>query len=130
MKLLSIDYGRKKVGLATSEGKISEPWMVLKYENTSELIDKIASLLKDIKPEVIIIGISEGEMADETKAFGEKLGKKLNLEIKYQDETLSTQMAQKLSIQAKIGRKKRRRLEDAYSAAIILQTYLDSLYNN
>ena len=43
----------------------------------------------------------------------------------YQDERLTTKESQRLSIEAGIKRKKRRTLEDAYSAALILQAYLE-----
>ena len=64
-------------------------------------------------------------MAKETRMFGKRLKDKANLPVIYQDETLSTHDAQDLSIKAGIKRKKRRSLEDAFSAAIILQSYME-----
>jgi putative Holliday junction resolvase len=130
MKYLGIDYGRKKIGLALSDGVIAEPLKVIRGENEEELLKKVESsfieALADRKVDKIIIGVSEGEMGRETREFGEKLGEKLKIPVIFQDETLSTQTAQELSISANIKRKKRKQMEDAYSAAIILQSYIDN----
>ncbi|TEU02025.1 Holliday junction resolvase RuvX, partial [Candidatus Woesebacteria bacterium] len=88
--------------------------------------EKIIKIIKKEKVNKIVIGVSEGQIGEESKKFGEKLGKKVNLPVHFQDETLTTQDAQALSIIAGIKRKKRRALEDAYSAALILRNYLDS----
>jgi len=71
--------------------------------------------------------MSEGEMGKESKRFGEKLKIEFKLPLHYQDETLTTRKAQELSFEAGIKRKKRKEMEDAYSAALILQEYLDSI---
>ena len=41
MKILGIDYGRKKIGLAVSEGVLTEPWKVLRVNNLNDSIQKI-----------------------------------------------------------------------------------------
>jgi putative Holliday junction resolvase len=134
MNILGIDYGRKKIGLAISDSKIAQPFSVIRFNSINEAMEKIKKVIsslaeatKDKQITRVIIGISEGEMAKETKEFGKSLKKTLNLPITYQDETLSTQEAQRLSIEANISRKKRREFEDAYTAAVILQNYLDNL---
>ena len=125
MRILGIDYGKKKIGLAVATSKIAEPFMVLRVESFQEGVKKVTGIIEDERIEKIVIGISEGKMAEETRAFGKRVEEQANIPIVYQDETLSTQQAQELSIEAGIGRKKRKSLEDAYSAAIILQSYLD-----
>ncbi len=122
MRILAIDYGKRKIGLALATSSIAEPYKVIRYESEEEVLEKIEEIVKAEKIEKVIMGISEGEMAEETKSFA----KKLNVSVVFQDETLTTQQAQELSIKAGIKRKKRKSLEDAYSAALILQAYLDS----
>lgn len=112
MRILGIDYGRKKIGLAISEGGLAEPWKVIRP-------DEIEKILKDEKFEKIVVGISEGEMAEESKEFAETIGAETF------DETLTSRDAQKLSMEAGIKRKKRKIMEDAYAASIILQNYID-----
>lgn len=125
MKYLGIDYGRKKIGLAVSEGMIAEPLKVVRFEKKEVALAKIEQIVKTESIEKVIIGVSEGKMGEETREFTKLLKKKISAEVFFQDETLSTQSAQELSLTANIKRRKRREMEDAYSAAIILQAYID-----
>ena len=127
MKYLGIDYGRKKIGLAVSDGVIAEPLRILRYEDIEVLREKLGKIISEFGIQIIVIGISEGEMGKESKEFGRVLEEKMKTPVIYQDESLSTRTAQELSIGAGIKRKKRKEMEDAYSAAIILQSYLDTL---
>ena len=127
MKYLGIDYGRKKIGLAVSDGVIAEPLRILRYEDIRILREKLGKIISEFGIQKIVIGISEGEMGRESKEFGRVLEEKMKTPVIYQDESLSTRTAQELSIGAGIKRKKRKEMEDAYSAAIILQSYLDTL---
>ena len=127
MKYLGIDYGRKKIGLAVSDGVIAEPLRILRYEDIRILREKLGKIISEFGIQKIVIGISEGEMGKESKEFGRVLEEKMKTPVIYQDESLSTRTAQELSIGAGIKRKKRKEMEDAYSAAIILQSYLDTL---
>lgn len=126
MQILGIDYGRKKIGLALSGGKLSEPYKVLRLEVVEEGAEKVCEVVNKKGVEKIVVGISEGEMAEEARAFGEKIEFMCKKPVIFQDETLSTKDAQELSIKAGIKRKKRKKMEDAYSAALILQSYLDT----
>jgi len=125
MRILAIDYGKNKIGLAFAESKIAEPLLVLRYNNVEDVVSKLTNLIKQKKIERIVIGISEGAMAEETRIFAKKIEEVFNLPILFVDETLSTHDAQEKAIEAGIKRVKRKRLEDAYAAAIILQEYLD-----
>ncbi|KKT32959.1 MAG: RNase H-like protein ribonuclease, partial [Candidatus Woesebacteria bacterium GW2011_GWB1_44_11b] len=79
------------------------------------------------KVERVVIGVSEGQMARESLDFAKMVEEKLQLVVDVEDETLTSRDAQRLSIEAGIKRKKRRNMEDAYSAALMLQKYLDNL---
>jgi len=41
MKIIGIDFGLRKVGLAITEGKLADPLMVIRYSSLEELIEKI-----------------------------------------------------------------------------------------
>lgn len=129
MRILGIDYGRKKIGLAIgdTESKLAEPLGIIRYKILEEVLKKLEQVVRTEQAEQVIIGISEGKMADETKEFGKLLKEKFKILVVYQDETLTTLEAQNLSIKAGIRRKKRKELEDAYAATILLQDYLDKL---
>jgi putative Holliday junction resolvase len=119
-KILGIDYGRKKTGLAIAEGPLAEPLFVIRYSDIKTLEAKIKELVEKYKIEKIVIGVSEGKMGKESREFADRLGAETF------DETLTTKEAQNLSIEAGINQKKRQEMEDAYAAAIMLQNYLDS----
>lgn len=120
MKYLGIDYGKKKIGLAISDGKLAEPMKVIRYKDIESLLQQIKKIIEKEKIEKVVVGIAENEIAKEQKEFAKMLN------AKTYDETLSTQDAQNLSIQSGIQRKKRKKMEDAYAASIMLQNYLDS----
>lgn len=126
MKILGIDYGRKKIGMAIADGPLAEPWKIVKYSQVEEVIKRLSYLVAENEIDKIVVGISEGEMGEESKEFSLNLSKKLDIPVETFDETLSTQEAQRLSIEAGIKRKKRRGLEDAYAASVVLQSYIDS----
>jgi putative Holliday junction resolvase len=127
MRILSIDYGTKKIGLSRAETSLAEPYKVIRFRSKKEAIEKIGRIVKRENIEKLVVGVSEGKMGAESKRFGQNLKEKLGIPVAFQDETLTTQDAQKLSVSAGIKRKKRKEFEDAYSATLILQAYLDSL---
>lgn len=123
---MGIDYGRAKVGLALSTGTLAEPYEVIRYQDTKILSAKIEAIIEKEKTDKVIVGISEGKMGEESREFSSSLGARLNIPVETFDETLSTQEAQKLAIEAGIKRQKRKQLEDAFAAAVMLQLFIDS----
>ena len=128
MKVLGIDYGRAKVGLALGDtnGGLAEPWKVVRVASVDKLIKKLKAEVESEQIEKIVVGLSEGKMAEETKSFGRRLESALAIPVVFEDETLTTLDAQNFTIEAGINRQKRKSLEDAYSAALILQNYLET----
>jgi len=125
MKILSIDYGQRKIGIAFADSIIAEPYCVLRYQSEEVVIGKILEIIKSLSIEKVIVGVSEGISADNSRSFGKKLLTKINIDLEFVDETLTTKEAQKYSIEAGIKRIKRKKLEDAYAATIMLQWYLE-----
>lgn len=126
MTTIAFDYGRKKIGVAISHTSLAEPLCVVRAENRQELINKSLDILNTEKPECFVVGISEDQIAQEAETFGEELSLISKIKVRYVDETLSTFDANQLAIAANIRRKRRHDLEDAFSAAVILQRYLDN----
>lgn len=127
MKLLGIDYGRSKIGLAVSDGRLAEPYQVIRYKDYDKMIAHIARIVEKQKIEKVIIGMSENEMGEETKKFISVLGLQSLVPIEFSDETLSSHDAIEMSVASGMGRKKRKEMEDAFAASIMLQNYIDSL---
>ncbi len=126
MKILGIDYGRSKMGLAIANGPLSEPLQVIRYSDTKILVEKLQKIIKDNDIEKIVVGVSEGKIGEESKKFASSIQPLIQSTIILADETLSTQDAQRMSREAGISQKKRHEMEDAYAACIMLQNYLDN----
>jgi len=122
MNLLGIDFGEKKIGLALATGPLAEPIGVIKaIRDRQQSISRIKRICQEQEIGKIILGISEGKMAEKTKKFSQELGEIIGLPIEFQDETLTTNEA--VAKMREIGKKVKN--EDAISAALILQAYLD-----
>lgn len=119
MRILGIDYGRSKIGLAVAEGSLAEPWKVVAP-------GALKRILEEEKFDKIVVGVSSGTMGEEQKKFALAIGHWTSVIVETFDETLTTKEAQRLSLEVGISRKKRRSLEDAFAACLMLQGYLDS----
>lgn len=124
MKYLGIDFGLRRIGLAVSEGEIASPWQILEVKHFSDAVGRIAGIVKNEDFEKIIVGLPEGKMSKSVTGFVNAL-KKLGLAVETADETLSSKKALQVMIDQGVGKKKRR-YQDDFSAAEILQNYLDS----
>lgn len=122
MRYLGIDFGLKRLGLATSEGSIASPYKVLEVKGLKDAVLKVEQVIKEGFDQVVV-GLPEGKMGQTVKGFIRQL-KKDGIDVIEVSETLSTQNAIRQMIKLNIPKEKRRE-NDAYSAAIILQEYLD-----
>lgn len=125
MKILGVDYGRGKIGVAVGDTttKLAEPLHVI---SSSKFNVQCSKLVIENNIKMIVIGLPAGKMDEEIKTFGGKLHEQTGLKVEYFDETLSTQDAQKILIESGGNRKKRKQKEDAVAAAIMLQWYLET----
>ncbi len=122
MRLLGIDYGSKRVGIALSDeaGQFAIPLVVL---NTREnLLEEIVDIAKENKVISIIIGESKNYKGEPNTIMSESINLKKDLETKgfkvhFEPEFMTSAHAEKL--QGKHD------MLDASAAALILQSYLD-----
>ncbi len=120
-KVLAIDYGTVRVGLAVSMASLADPLKII--PNDLNLIPKILEICNEHAVERIVVGISENVMAEKTKEFTQLLQEKTNLPIEYTDETLSSHSVHK---KLKTAKKSKRSGDiDHYAAAEFLQVWLD-----
>lgn len=129
MRVLGIDYGSARVGVALGDTEtcIASPWRVIANEDVEETIDRIGEIARQEHVEHLVIGIPRPladqtrvtDQAKEIRAFAEKLAR-LRLSIEEENETLSSAMAKKQA--EEMGERKKR---DDLAAAAILQTWLD-----
>lgn len=133
MKILALDIGTVRIGIATSDIMeiIASAYEVYKRKNTDEDVKHIVQIVEDLSVGEIVIGLplkmdgSEGQSVEMAKAFGSELAKFVSVPIVYQDERLSTVEAQRILIESGMRREKRKGKIDSIAATIILQTYLD-----
>ncbi len=112
MNYLGIDYGEVKVGVAIATGPLAEPLTTASTQNT---IREIGTLITEMKIEEVIVGDCPGEFLQSLQSLG--------LPVHQVYKTLSSHDARESLMHT--TRKKRRELEHAVSAAIILQNWLD-----
>lgn len=121
---LGIDVGLAKTGVARAESGIAEPVIVIREKDLAKLVKKIKGLAKENNTDKIIVGLPQGLVAPFVQKVASLLRKE-DLEVVLWDETLTTQDAQRLAIEAGVKKSKRQKLEDAFSAAVMLQSYID-----
>ncbi len=125
MRYLGIDFGLKRIGLATSEGILAAPFKIIEVKGLKDAVEKIIQIVKKEDFDKIIVGLSEGKMGKIITGFVSALKSK-GLDVQTSDETLSTYQAKLQMIESNMPRNKRRNNDDT-AAAIILQNYLDNL---
>lgn len=134
-RILAVDPGSKRIGLAISDATqtIAAPLRVIKH--ISRLVDaaQIARIAEEQQAVLIIIGCpldSEGlpgPAARSAARVAEAVRSQTSLPVELWDESGSTRSAQSAAVEMGISRRKRAGHLDEVAAAVILQSYLDSL---
>lgn len=124
MKYLGVDFGLRRVGLAVSFGELASPLKTIEVGGFKDAVMKVMKLARTEGFNKIIVGLPEGKIGETVLGFITAL-KKRGLDVESYDEALSTRQATRQMIELNIPKEKRK-INDAYSAAIILQTYLDN----
>lgn len=122
-KVLAIDYGTVRVGLAINQHDLAEPFEIL--TNGPELIEELKEILEDQQIQLILVGMSENKMAERTEQFIAQLQAEIDLPIEIVDETLSSQEVHERLKESHLKLSKRQGPIDHYAAAVILQDWLD-----
>lgn len=135
MRVLALDHGTKRVGLAISDemGMIAQPLCFLPAEPIAQLLDGLKKVVSEKGVELILVGIprnmdgSYGPAAEKARKFVEQLKAAFTIPIRTWDERLTSVQANKAMIQGGLRREERKLKADQTAAAILLQSYLDSL---
>lgn len=129
MRYLGVDYGLKKVGLAVSDGQVASPLKVIATSSLKDALEKIAHEIKREEVQRVVIGVPEGSTGKMVRNFASELKKRYEheeVQVIETDETLTSKDAQNLMVTLGTSQKERKN-EDAYSAMLILQQFLDTL---
>lgn len=132
MRILGIDYGDARVGVAVSDllGMTAQGVKTIKNTGIKRLLSELSEVLSEYKPEKIVIGLpknmdgSVGFRAEATYKFAEKLKTVYDGEIVFWDERLSSLGAKRYLNETNTRGQKRKNVLDTVAACIILEGYL------
>lgn len=135
MRLLGIDYGHKRIGIALSDvlEVMASPLEILQRQSLAKDLDYLAALARKHEVGKIVVGLpvnmdgSEGELAAQARAFADALTTRLGIPVELYDERMTTLQADRmLTEEADLSRGRRKEVRDKIAASLILQSYLDS----
>ncbi|HZD24413.1 MAG TPA: Holliday junction resolvase RuvX [Acidimicrobiia bacterium] len=134
-RILGIDYGTQRIGLAISDslGLTARP---LEVVGRGELSGTLRRIDREYGVERVVVGLptglsgKEGTSAEGARQLGDEVGKALGVDVEYVDERFTSRIAEGALLESGMKRRDRKGTVDKVAAAIILQTYLDSLNSN
>ena len=138
-RILGVDFGLKRVGLAVCDGLhiLATPLPVYKTKSMRDSIDAVAAIAKDREVCGVVVGLplnlvgSESVQSGRARAFARNLQKVTGLPVELYDERLTTVEADELLREAGVTKAAERALlVDSMAAKVILQSYIDNNKNN
>lgn len=137
-KLLGVDYGDARTGLAYSDalGLTAVGWGNVKSYNPEKAAAEIAAKAEEIGAELIVIGKplnmngTAGPRAEAAMKFGEMIKAYTSVPITFFDERRTTVQAHEILTETGVFGKKRKNTVDSLAAEIILQSYMDMQKNS
>lgn len=136
MRILGLDVGQRTIGVAVCDplGLTAQGLTTIRRTNKEKDIEEIRKFCDEYNVEVIVIGLPKnmngtiGPSGEIIMAFAKLIEEKVEIEIKFWDERLTTVAANRAMLEADLSRNKRKKIVDKMAATYILQGYLDLLY--
>ncbi len=134
MRVLGLDPGRKRIGVAVSDelGLTAQPVATISRGTNVQTLERLRVALADAVVESVVVGLplrldgSEGGAARRAREFAELVSQELELPAEMWDERFTSVQADRLLIEAGVRRKDRKGKTDRLAAAIMLQSFLDA----
>ena len=135
MRILALDHGTKRIGIALSDElkMIAQPLEFVPAEPFAAFLQRLKQLLSEKEVELVLVGMPRnmngtyGPAALKVEEFVAVLRTSITVPIKTWDERLTSAQANRFLIEGNVRRDKRKEKVDQTAAAILLQSYLDSL---
>ena len=136
MRIMGIDYGDARVGVAVSDalGITAQGVATVPNRVYDKMMDRLVALIGEYDANTVVIGLpknmdgTQGERCDVTRSFASDLKDRLpDIEIVFRDERLSTVQAAGILNVTNTRGKDRKNVIDTVSACIILEDYLNSI---
>ncbi len=132
-RVLAVDYGSKRIGLAISDPLriFAKPLKVIPNQGFKHTLAELRATLAEHEVTLLICGMpyaiegGDTPKTTETKAFMAKLAAALEIPVLPQDERYSSAEAERELIRLGYDWTKRRGIQDAMAAALILKSYLE-----
>lgn len=131
-KILALDYGRKRIGLAISDEAllIARPLTTLMRTNRRNDLHRLKEVCVENEVGLILVGLPlhlsghASEMAEEASRFGARLEKQLKVRVVMFDERLTSWEAGQVRAESGAARRKKQEDLDSLAAAVLLRDYL------
>ncbi|MGO3017911.1 MAG: Holliday junction resolvase RuvX [Anaerococcus sp.] len=136
-RIMGLDVGDKTIGVALSDPLFisAQPMETIKRTKTNKDIERIIEIIDQYEVSTIVVGLPKnmnntiGPQSMKVMSFVDLMKKKIDKEIIYQDERMTTLQSERVLIDMKVRRENRKKYIDKIAAAFILQTYLDRRSN-
>jgi putative Holliday junction resolvase len=136
MRVMGLDVGSRTVGIAVSDpmGWTAQGVEIIRInEDEGEFgFDRLKELVDQYEVNQFVVGLPKnmnntiGPRAEASMAYGKKIEELYHIPVTYQDERLTTVLAERMLVeQANTSRAKRKKVIDKVAAVMILQNYLD-----
>jgi len=133
MRILAIDHGTKRMGIAISDelGMIAQPLEFIPAEPFTDFLNRLKEIISEKQIELILVGMprnmngSYGPAALKVQEFVDALKDAVTVPIQTLDERLTSVQAHRLLTEAEVSGRQRKGKVDKSAAAILLQGYLD-----
>lgn len=133
MRVLAIDYGVRRMGLAVSDplGVTAQGLVTLEHSTSEGDLKKLSRLVMEHEVSRVIVGNpmhmngSETAMSKKAVQFASRLRDRLTCPVELWDERLSTAQAEVVLREMNVKRSTRRKSIDRMAATLLLQSYLD-----
>ena len=140
MRIMGLDFGAKTVGVAVSDPLFvtAQGIEIIRREEENKLrrtLARIEALIQEYEVGEIVVGLpvrldaSEGDRAEKTREFADRLFRRTGLPVRLWDERLTTAAADRTLEEAGVRREKRKAYVDKIAAVLILQNYLEERQN-
>lgn len=132
-RILAIDYGKTRIGLALSDelGMTASPYGKIETSQTEEVINRIKQIIDEQAVSEVVVGLPltlggrVAEAASSVLGFVRELSKRVRVPVLTWDERLTTKQGEEVLKRCGLKPRGRRRVVDSVAAAIMLQAYLD-----
>ncbi|MFC1551807.1 Holliday junction resolvase RuvX [Candidatus Latescibacterota bacterium] len=135
MRILAVDYGERRTGVAVSDelGITAQGLDTIEIADESEILSRVARLAEDTNADKVVIGLplnmdgSESEKSEKVRLFGAQLGEITKKPVAFWDERMTSMQAKRVMQELEIKTYKNKPLVDKISATLILQEYLKTI---